>query len=323
MKILVAGGAGYVGSHVVWALREAGHRTLILDNFSTGHRDFVIGDCVEADLADAAATRAAIERFRPDAVMHFGARIEVGESVNDPATYYRDNVGNTLNLLDAMRAAGAGKFVFSSSAAVYGRPQRAPLDETHPLNPVNPYGWTKRFVEQMLADFHAAYGLRSVSFRYFNAAGAGTAAPLGERHNPESHLIPRAIRAALGIGPPLDVFGTDYPTPDGTCVRDYIHVEDLADAHVRSLGALADGDGARAYNLGLGRGFSVRDVLAAVERVGGRAVPHRVAGRRAGDAPELVADAAKARKDLGWAPRHTSLEAIVETAWRWHVKETK
>lgn len=321
MRILIVGGAGYVGSHTVWALREAGHQTLVLDNFSTGHRDLVVGDCIEADLADAATTRAAIERFRPDVVMHFSAHAYVGESVENPAKYYRNNVANTLNLLEAMRSAGVGKFVFSSSCATYGNPVRVPIDETHPQSPVNPYGWTKRMVEQILHDFRSAYGLRFVTLRYFNAAGASAIAPLGERHDPETHLIPRAVHAALGVGPPLEVFGADYPTKDGTCIRDYIHVEDLADAHVRSVGALA-GDGcARAYNLGIGRGFTVREVIAAVERVGGKPVPHRVTGQRAGDPPELVADAAKARKDLGWAPRYTSLEAIVETAWRWHVKE--
>jgi UDP-glucose 4-epimerase len=321
MNVLVAGGAGYIGSHAVRALRAAGHRTLVFDNFSTGHRDFVTGDVVEGDLADPAAIRGALDRFRPDAVMHFSANCYVGESVVQPATYYRNNVANTLNLLEAMRAAGVGRFVFSSSAATYGDPVRLPMDETHPQAPVNPYGWTKRIVEQMLRDFGAAYGLRSVSLRYFNAAGASADASIGERHNPETHLIPRALLAVLGAVPPLEVFGGDYPTRDGTCVRDYIHVEDLADAHVRALARMDGAPAAQAYNLGIGQGFTVREVLSAVERVAGRPVPHRLAPRRPGDAPELVADAGKARRELGWTPAYTALEPIVETAWRWQRKE--
>jgi len=322
MKVLVAGGAGYIGSHTVRALQAAGHATRIFDNFSTGHRDLVLGDCVEGDLADPVAVRSALDAFHPDAVMHFSANCYVGESVADPAKYYRNNVANTLNLLEAMRATGVPRFVFSSSAATYGDPVRTPMDETHPQAPVNPYGWTKLMVEVVLRDFAAAYGLRSAALRYFNAAGASADARLGERHRPETHLIPLAIAAALGAAPPLKVFGDDYPTPDGTCVRDYIHVEDLADAHIRALAALDRAPGFLAFNLGIGRGFTVREVIAAVGRVGGRPVPHVVAPRRAGDPPSLVADAAKARQVLGWTPRYAELDAIVETAWRWHRKET-
>jgi UDP-glucose-4-epimerase GalE len=322
MNVLVVGGAGYIGGHTVRALRAAGHRTLIFDNFSTGHRDLAIGDVAEGDLADAGAIRGALDRFRPDAVMHFSASCYVGESVSRPAAYYRNNVANALTLLDAMRDAGVGRFVFSSSAATYGNPVRTPMDEAHPQAPINPYGWTKRIVEQMLADFAPAYGLRSVALRYFNAAGASADAALGERHAPETHLIPRAVQAVLGLAPPVDVFGADYPTRDGTCVRDYVHVEDLADAHLRALAAMDGGPAAaRAFNLGIGRGFTVREVLDAVARAAGRPVPRRDAPRRPGDPPELVADAAKARRDLGWTPRFVSLDAIVETAWRWHVKD--
>jgi UDP-glucose 4-epimerase len=361
MNVLVAGGAGYIGSHAVRALQAAGHRTLVLDNFSTGHRDLVLGDAVEADLADPAALRRAIDAFRPEAAMHFCAHCYVGESVADPSKYYRNNVANTLNLLDALRAAGCGRFVFSSSAATYGNPlpsaaacpaeapearrrERPPtcvgagsagesrgighgvashtlISEAHPQAPVNPYGWTKLMVEVVLRDYAAAYGLRSVALRYFNAAGASADGRLGERHDPETHLIPLAVKAAMGTGTALKVFGEDYPTPDGTCVRDYIHVEDLADAHVRALGAMERAPGAQAFNLGIGRGFTVREVIAAVERVGGKPVPRTMAPRRAGDPPSLVADSGKARKELGWAPRYADLEAIVETAWRWHVKD--
>ncbi len=321
MNILVAGGAGYIGSHTVRALRAAGHTTLVFDNFSTGHRDLVLGDSFEGDLADPAAVRRALAQVRADAVMHFSACCYVGESVADPAKYYRNNVANTLTLLEAMREAGVSRFVFSSSAATYGDPVRTPMDETHPQAPVNPYGWTKRMVEQAMRDFQAAYGLRSVALRYFNAAGASADARLGERHRPETHLVPLAVTAALGTAPPLKVFGDDYPTPDGTCIRDYIHVEDLADAHVRALAALDGTTDWLAFNLGIGRGFTVREVIAAVERVGKRPVPRTIAPRRAGDPPALVADATKARTALGWTPRHTELDGIVETAWRWHVKD--
>jgi UDP-glucose-4-epimerase GalE len=322
MKVLVAGGAGYIGSHTVAALRDAGHTTLVLDNFSTGHRDLVLGECVAADLADPVSVQAALERFRPDVVMHFCASAYVGESVGNPAKYWRNNVAHTLNLLDAMRAAGTDRFVFSSSCATFGNPVRLPLDESHPQAPVSPYGWTKLVVEQVLRDYHAAYGLRYAALRYFNAAGARADASLGERHRPETHLIPRAMQAALGVAPPLDVHGADYPTRDGTCIRDYVHVEDLADAHLRAMDRLKENGCALAFNLGIGRGHSVREVIEAVGRIGGRPVPHRLAGRRAGDPPELVADASRARAGLGWSPRH-GLEGIVESAWKWHVKETR
>lgn len=250
--------------------------------------------------------------------MHFCARSLVGESVAQPYDYYANNVAGTLNLLAAMRRHGVGKLVFSSTAAVYGQPVVAPIDEDHPTAPINPYGASKLMVERILADAAPAYGLRSVALRYFNAAGASPDGEIGESHQPETHLIPNVLRAALGTGPALQVFGDDYPTPDGTCVRDYVHVDDLAQAHERALAYLDRHAGAHVFNLGNGQGFSVRQVIEAAQRVSGRRIPYAIAPRRAGDPAVLVASSAKARRELGWAPAYEALEAILDTAWRWH-----
>jgi UDP-glucose-4-epimerase GalE len=321
MQILVAGGAGYIGSHTAKTLAQAGYEPVVLDNFRNGHRWAVRwGPFVEMDLADRDALRSVFERYRIAAVIHFAALIEAGESVREPAKYFRNNVVNTLNLLDAMREADVNRIVFSSTAAVYGNPQKTPMAEDHPREPVNPYGVSKLMVEHLLECYEAAYGLTWTALRYFNACGADPEGELGEVHNPESHLIPRAIAAACGDLPEFQVFGNDYPTPDGTAVRDYIHVMDLAAAHLRALERLAQGQPSGAFNLGTGRGYSVREVIAAVERVGKRAVPVKQAPRRAGDPPSLVADPGRARRELGWVAQHSSLENVVETAWNWHTR---
>ncbi len=316
--VLVAGGAGFIGSHVCKALARAGYLPVAYDNLSNGHADAVRWGPLEVgDLSDVAALGHAFATWRPVAVMHFAAFIEVAESVRDPARFYANNVGGTLALAAAMQAAGVGALVFSSTAAVYGDPVRLPMAEDHPLAPINPYGRGKLMAEQMLADLAAARGLRHVVLRYFNAAGADPDGDLGERHEPESHLIPLAVQAALGLRPELAVFGDDYPTPDGTCVRDYVHVSDLATAHVAALRRLlAGGDGLTA-NVGTGQGHSVRQVIDTVATVTGRPVPHRIAPRRPSDPPELVADAGLLRRELGWRPARPALADQVGDAWRW------
>ncbi|KLJ00117.1 UDP-glucose 4-epimerase GalE [Luteimonas sp. FCS-9] len=319
MSILICGGAGYIGSHMAKWLHARGTAVTILDNLSTGHREAArYGRLVEADLLEPAALDAVFEAGPFDAVMHFCARSLVGESVRLPLDYYDNNVVGTLNLLRAMRRHGVGRLVFSSTAAVFGEPVRDRIDESHPTAPINPYGASKLMVERMLRDVADAHGLRSVALRYFNAAGASPDGAIGEGHAPETHLIPNAIAAARGDGGRLRIFGDDWPTPDGTCVRDYIHVDDLAQAHWRALGYMETHAGAHAFNLGNGQGFSVREVVAAVERVGGRPVPVDIAPRRAGDPAVLVAASDLARRELGWRPDYTRLDDIVATAWRWH-----
>jgi UDP-glucose 4-epimerase len=318
MRVLVTGGAGYIGSVVTEALVAAGHDVTAYDDLSAGHRDALTAPArlVQGDLLDPAALGNALRTHRVDAVVHMAARALVGESVAYPAAYYRTNVVGGLVLLDAMRAAGVSLLVFSSSAAVYGEANTQPIDETEALLPTNPYGETKLAFERASRWYGTAYGLRSISLRYFNAAGATTRN--GERHDPETHLIPLVLRAAAGTGGPVTVFGEDYATPDGTCVRDYVHVSDLAAAHALALDALGAGRRSASYNLGLGgNGASVRDVITAAERITGRAVPRRVTPRRAGDPPRLIASPERIRRELGWSPRHTSLDAIVESAWRW------
>jgi UDP-arabinose 4-epimerase len=317
-SILVTGGAGYVGSHACKALAAAGYRPIVYDNLSRGHAAAVRwGPLVEGDLSDRAGLAAALRRHRPAAVMHFAAFAFVGESVADPALYYANNIGGTLALLAAMHEAGVGRIVFSSTCAVYGAPAALPIRETAARAPLSPYGETKLAIERALHWYGRAYALRWAALRYFNAAGADPEGEIGEDHAPETHLIPLVLRALLGSGPPIEIYGTDYPTPDGTAIRDYVHVADLADAHVRALGHLLAGGGDAAVNLGTGRGHSVREVIAAAERVGGRPVPHREAARRPGDPPELVADASEARALLGWQPRHSDLDTMIRTALAW------
>ena len=316
--VLVTGGAGYIGSHTAKALRRAGHRIVIYDNLSAGHREAALGaPIVQGDTGDVQAVRKAIRESGATAVMHFAAWLAVAESVRDPAGYYRNNVAGTLGTLEAMAAEGCKHFVFSSTCAVYGEPIETPLRETHPTAPINAYGQTKLAVEHALPHFERAYGIRSVRLRYFNAAGADPDGELGEDHSPEVHVIPRAFEAVM-TGTPIDIFGEDYPTPDGTCLRDYIHVTDLADAHVRALSWLEGGKSSATYNVGTERPSSVRDVIAAVERVTGRPVNRRSAPRRAGDPAVLYASAERIREDLGWVPSRPNLDTIVEDAWRWH-----
>jgi UDP-glucose 4-epimerase len=315
-RVLVVGGAGYIGSHMVKRLGEEGVHVTTLDNLVSGHRDAVLcGDFVEGDMADRALLDALLASQSFDAVMHFASHIEVGESVRLPSKYYRNNVANTLTLLEAMQAAGIDKFIFSSTAAIFGTPVYTPIDERHPRAPINPYGRTKLMVEEILHDYEHAYGLRAVSLRYFNAAGADPSGRLGERHDPESHLIPLSLQAASGRRAAISMFGTDYDTPDGTCIRDYVHIADLCEAHWLALQALLAGSPGAAYNLGNGEGFSVREVIDTVRRVTGRPLVVKEEARRAGDPPRLVADASAARTRLGWKPRYPALETIVEHAW--------
>ncbi|MBK8101190.1 MAG: UDP-glucose 4-epimerase GalE [Planctomycetes bacterium] len=318
--MLVTGGAGYIGSHVALALREAGFRTLVLDDFSEGHRDALLGGAaVAGSLLDPAFLQAVFAEHEITAVLHFGGRCYVGESVTDPGRYYHHNVVGTKNLLDAMRAAGVRALVFSSTCATYGEPATMPIVETMPQVPVNPYGHTKLVCEFLLRDYARAYGLCAVALRYFNAAGADPAGRLGEDHRPETHLIPLVLAAAAGRPVALRVFGDDYPTPDGTCIRDYVHVTDLASAHVLALQSLLAGrTGFSAFNLGNAQGSSVREVIAAAVAATGRPVPHTIAPRRAGDPPVLVGSPDKIRRELGWLPQHSDLATIVSTAWRWH-----
>jgi UDP-glucose-4-epimerase GalE len=316
--VLVTGGAGYIGSHAAKALRRAGHRVVIYDNFSAGHRGAALGaPVIEGDIADVDAVRRAIRESGAAAVMHFAAWLSVPDSVRDPSGYYRNNVGGTLATLEAMAAEGCRQFVFSSTCAVYGEPIETPLSETHPTAPINAYGQTKLAVEHALPHFERAYGITSIRLRYFNAAGADPEGELGEDHSPEIHVIPRALEAAA-TGRPIDIFGEDYPTPDGTCLRDYIHVADLADAHIRALARLSQGGASATYNVGTERPSSVKDVLAAVERVTGKPLTRRSSPRRAGDPAVLYASAQRIRQDLGWVPKYADLDAIVRDAWRWH-----
>jgi UDP-glucose 4-epimerase len=317
-SILVTGGAGYIGSHTVKALGRVGGRVVVYDDLSAGHREAVGGaTLVEGDVRDVDRVRDTIRRHGVEAVMHFAARLSVAESVADPVGYYRSNVGGALGVIEAMAAEGIRAFVFSSTCAVYGEPDEAPIVETVATQPVNAYGETKLAVERALPHFERAYGISSIRLRYFNAAGADPDGELGEDHDPEIHLIPRALDAVMG-GPELKVFGDDYPTPDGTCLRDYIHVTDLAEAHVLALEALLDTRRSGTYNLGTGRPSSVREIIDAVEKVVGRPVPWTLAPRRPGDPPVLFAAADRAQADLKWRPRHSDLLHIVETAWRWH-----
>jgi len=318
-NVLVTGGAGYIGSHTCKALAAAGYSPIALDSLVYGHRWAVRwGPLERVDLADRDAVARALRDHRIDAVIHFAAYAYVGESMTDPGKYFRNNVANTLNLLEAMRAASVRAIVFSSTCATYGVPDAVPIAEDHPQRPVNPYGESKLFIERALHWHGVAHGLRWMALRYFNAAGADPDGEIGEDHEPETHLIPLAIETALGRRSELQVMGTDYPTPDGTAVRDYIHVTDLADAHVRALRYLAEGGTSGSLNLGTGNGHSVREVVAMVERVSGRKVNTRNAPRRAGDPPALVAAPGRARELLGWESRWSSLESIVRTAFRWH-----
>ena len=314
----MTGGAGYIGSHGAKALSRAGYRVVTYDNLIAGHREAVrYGPFVEGDITDLAAVRAALRQHGIFAVMHFAAFLDVGESVREPGRYYRNNVIGALTVLEAMAAESVKYFVLSSTCAIYGEPQKTPIDETHPQQPINSYGETKLAIERALPHFATAHGLQWVALRYFNAAGADPDGEIGENHEPEIHLIPRAIEAATG-GRRLQLFGDDYPTPDGTCLRDYIHVSDLADAHVRALDAMVESGESGAYNLGTGEPHSVREVIDAVERVTGLRVPWTLAPRRPGDPAALYAATRKAQAELRWTPRFPDLDSMVRTAWAWH-----
>ena len=320
--VLVTGGAGYIGSHAVLALKRADYNVIVLDNLVYGHRDLVekvlqvelvVGDISDRPLLDQLFAAHSIA-----AVMHFSAYAYVGESVTDPDKYYRNNVVGTLTLLEAMLAAAVKRFVFSSTCATYGVPNAVPIAEDHPQNPINPYGATKLMVERILTDFDAAYDLKSVAFRYFNAAGADPTGLLGEDHNPETHLIPLVLMTALGKRESVSIFGTDYPTPDGTCIRDYIHVTDLADAHVLGLEYLLQGGDTATFNLGNGNGFSVKQVIDTARLVTGQNIKVTIGDRRPGDPPSLVGSSEKAKKTLGWSPQYPEIKDILAHAWKWH-----
>ncbi len=319
MQVLVIGGAGYIGSHAARALRRAGHEVLIYDNLSNGHAQLAAGfELIRADLADRATLSTALRRV--DSVMHFAAHAYVGESVRDPRKYFHNNVEAGLVLLNACLDCGIRRIIFSSTCAVYGTPERIPITEQTPRQPVNPYGTSKLFFENALEAYGRAYGLKYAALRYFNAAGADESGEIGELHDPESHLIPLALQAATGARPPLEIFGTDYPTPDGTCIRDYIHVNDLASAHLIALERLAQGADSMAVNLGTGTGYSVEEVLNKIEKITGYKVPSVPAARRPGDPPALVADPTKAEKLLNWKATRT-LDEIVTTAWKWMTRK--
>ncbi len=318
MRILVTGGAGYVGSHCLRRLIAAGHECVVYDNLSRGHRAAVpAGLLVEGDLNDETKLTGLLKDRKIGAVMHFAALALVGESVEQPDLYYGNNVLGSFHLLEAMRQAGVRKIVFSSTTATYGTPEKMPIAETTPQQPINPYGFSKLVVERMLDDYAAAHGFGFAALRYFNAAGAAADGTIGEDHTPESHLIPIVLQVALGQRPSISIFGADYPTPDGTCIRDYVHVDDLAAAHLAALERLQPGKAIK-VNLGTGRGYSVREVIEACRRITGHPIPAVTGPRRAGDPPELVADSRLARQLLCWTPQHMAIESIVETAWRWH-----
>lgn len=321
--ILVVGGAGYIGSHMVKYLHGKGHSVVTLDNLSTGYRDAVrYGDFVQGDLADPLGLQHLFQIYSIDAVMHFASFIQVGESVLEPQKYYENNVVNTLNLLKVMREAGVNRFIFSSTAATFGEPKYVPIDEEHPQLPINPYGQSKYMVEKILADYDKAYGLKSVVLRYFNAAGADPKGELGERHEPETHLIPLVLQAASGRRESITVFGRDYDTPDGTCIRDYIHVNDLCEAHGLALEHLLKGGDSRDYNLGNGQGFSVQEVINVAKQVTGREIFVKEGIRREGDSASLVANAQKIKRELAWSPQFEDLSVIVAHAWAWERRQT-
>jgi UDP-arabinose 4-epimerase len=324
MDILVTGGAGYIGSHTCKALAQAGYTPISYDNLVYGHRHAVRWGPLEiGDINDRSRLDAVLQHYRPSAVLHFAAYAYVGESVSDPGKYYRNNVAGTLTLLEALRDHPIIPLVFSSTCATYGHPQHPQIDETHPQHPINPYGASKLMIERMLQDFHTAHGLRSIVLRYFNAAGADPDGDIGEAHDPETHLIPLVLDVALGRRARITLYGDDYPTPDGTCIRDYIHVTDLAQAHVLALHALERGATYTAYNLGNGQGFSVREVIQKAEQITNRPIPLQIGPRRAGDPPRLVADARRIRHDLGWTPQWPDLHSLLDTAWRWQQSRAK
>jgi UDP-arabinose 4-epimerase len=323
-RVLVTGGAGYIGSHTCKMLSRAGHDVLVYDNLSRGHRDLVKwGHLVEGDIRDTSLLREAMRWFRPDAVIHFAAFAYVGESVSNPHIYYDNNVGGTLSILKAMTEAKVASLIVSSTCATYGQPDRMPITEETPQSPINPYGRSKLMMEQLCRDFDSAHGVRYMALRYFNACGCDPEGETGERHDPEPHLIPRALMAAAGDIDALEVFGSDYPTADGTCVRDYIHVNDLANAHIAGALYLMDGGKSDAVNLGTGLGASVKQVLDAAGRIVGRPVPYRMSPRRAGDPAELVAAVGKARQVLNWQAGNSDLDQIISTAWNWYAKDRK
>ncbi len=318
MRILVTGGAGYIGSHTVAMLLKSGHDVTVCDNLTTGHIESVPANClIECGVQCQVWLEQILDEHKIEAVVHFAGSCYVGESVTKPAKYYENNLVGTLSLLDAMLVVGVQQIVFSSTCATYGVPSRVPITEDESQEPVNPYGFTKLAIERAMIDYGRAYGLGSVALRYFNASGAAADGSIGEDHDPETHLIPLVLQTALGQRPHVQIFGTDYPTPDGTCIRDYIHVEDLADAHLRAVQQIRPGE-LQAFNLGTGRGYSVREVIDLSCRITGRPIAVIESPRRPGDPPQLVAAADKARRELGWQPRHTTLDTIIETAWRWH-----
>lgn len=322
--ILIVGGAGYIGSHVNKVLNERGYETIILDNLSYGHEESVKwGTLCKCDLANINEVDDIFTKYDINAVMHFSSFIDVGESVRNPEKYYNNNVVNTMNLLNVMLKHDVKKFIFSSTCATYGIPQKIPLTENHPQNPINPYGWTKLMVERILKDYDTAYGLKSVILRYFNASGADESGIIGEWHNPETHLIPLILDAAMGKREDIKIFGTDYDTSDGTCIRDYIHVTDLADAHILSLEYLNKNNQSNQFNLGNGQGFSVREVIESVKRVTGRNFNVTQTQRREGDPAILIGSSKKAKDTLGWDPQYVNIDKIIETAWNWHQKLNK
>jgi UDP-glucose 4-epimerase len=322
--VLVVGGAGYIGSHMVKDLIRRDYEVVVLDNLCRGHRELVPGGTfVEGDLGDATVLNQIFSRHSITAVMHFAAFSLVGESVQKPVAYYRNNVSQTIELLDAMERHRVRMFIFSSTAAVYGEPAKVPIPENHPCQPTNPYGATKVAVERFLADCAQSSGLKYISLRYFNAAGADASGMLGERHEPETHLIPLVLHVAAGERKNIRIFGTDYPTADGTCIRDYVHVSDLTQAHLLALESLLNGGDSAVYNLGNSKGHSVRNVIDIARSVTGHPIPETVADRRAGDPAVLIADSEKIRRELGWKPRYEDLKTIVETAWNWHQREAK
>ncbi len=322
MKILVTGGAGYIGSHVVKLLGKKGYEILVLDNLSTGHKEAVLyEDLKVTDLSNKDELKQILQEFKPDAVMHFAAAIEVAESIENPAKYYRNNTVNTLNLLEAMIENGIKNFIFSSTAAVYGMPEEIPVKEDAPLAPINPYGQSKAFVEKILQNFNKAYGLNYVSLRYFNASGASPDGEIGESHNPETHLIPLVLKTAKEERKSIKIFGTDYPTPDGTAIRDYIHVMDLAEAHLLALDYLNETKKSDVFNLGYGHGYSVREVVDTAKKVTGIDFPVEETDRRPGDPAVLIADSTKAKQTLNWKPKYDDLEFIIKTAWNWELNK--